>query len=161
VASRRRRNATILIAAAVLVSACQTTPPVAGPAPAKSDKPAFVVISQSPKLDVFFRGMKLVAAHTSEQQNEIALDFAAPVDGALFDRLQQTLPQWIDLAYCGYDNAVIHARQSGAFAVRKEEDGFSLHFTPSEEELPLRGTTGEDLHPDGVQKDEAPFVLKK
>jgi hypothetical protein len=149
-----------LIAIALLVSGCQTTPPVAGPVPSKSDKPAFVVISQSPKLDVFFRGITLVAAHTSTQQNEIALDFAAPVDGALFDRLQQTLPQWIDLAYSGYDNAVIHARQPGIFAARKEEDGFSLHFTPGEADLPLRGTTGEVLQPDGVQKDDKPFVPK-
>jgi hypothetical protein len=145
---------------AMLVSGCQTARPVVGPVLDKSEKPAFVVISQSPSLDLFFRGITLVAAHTSTQQNEIALDFSAAVDGALFDKLQQTLPHWIDLAYGSYDNAVIHARQSGTFVARKEEDGFSLHFTPNEEELPLRGTTGETLQPDGVEKDEKPFAPK-
>jgi hypothetical protein len=140
----------------LLLAGCQSAPRLDA-APEKDDKPAFVVVSQSPALDVRFRGITLLAAHTDPRQNRIALDFAQAVDGALFDQLQLAAPRWIDMAYGGYDNAVIHARQPGTFVAQHEADGFSLRFTPSETDLPLRGTAGEALQPDGVQKDEQPF----
>lgn len=118
-------------------------------ASAPSATPSFAIVSQSPALELRFHGVMLRSARTDAQQSQIALDFAGPVDGALFDRLQQAAPDWIDAAYGSYDNAVIHARHPVQFLTRPESDGFSLRFVTAQTE-----THGA---PDGLQKIDMPF----
>ena len=60
-------------------------------------------------LEMRFRGMPLRGVHADDSQNALSLDFQAPVDGAIFDRLPRDLPQWISMAYANFDNGVIRA----------------------------------------------------
>lgn len=110
---------------------------------------SFAIVSQSPVLELRFHGVMLHGAHTDAQQSQIALDFDGPVDSALFDRLQQAAPGWIDAAYGSYDAAIIHVRHPVQFLTRPESDGFSLRFVTAQNDE--HGT------PDGLQKIEMPF----
>src|SRR5436190_12952977 len=87
---------------------------------------SFAIVSQAPILEVRFHGIALRGARG--EQNQIALDFAEPVDATLFDQLQHAVPGWIDMAYGGYDSAVICASRPVDFLTRNESDGFSLRL---------------------------------
>jgi hypothetical protein len=119
---------------------------------------SFAIVSQAPVLEVRFRGVVLRAARG--EQNQIALDFAAPVDAALFDRLQQAVPGWIVVAYGSYDNAVINASRPVEFLTRNEDDGFSLRLVAKQIDNPPSPPAGDGRTPplpDGTQKIDTPF----
>ena len=97
---------------------------------AAPSQPTVTVVSSSPQAELMFHGLSLKSARASDSENEIALDFDAPLQGNVFDALQQTLPDWIAMAYAGYDFAVIRARRPVSFLARRESDGFSLSFLP-------------------------------
>ena len=121
---------------------------------------SFDIVSQTPVLEVRFHGIALRGARG--EQNQVALDFAAPVDSALFDRLQHTVPGWIDLAYGSYDNAVISSRRAVEFLTRNENDGFSLRLVAANQSAdmppaaPAAAGSAPSL-PDGSQKSDTPF----
>ncbi len=128
----------------------------------------FAVVSQAPNLELRFHGVSLRSARTDAQQNQIALDFNTPVDSAVFDRLEQAIPGWIDVAYGGYDNAVIHASRPVQFLTRNEADGFSLRMVPASAPAPdaaaLRGNMDAPPPPqqagEGVQPNDEPFAMR-
>ncbi len=66
-------------------------------------------------LEIRFHNMPLKAVHADAAQNALALDFANGVDGAAFDRLAQTMPNWIAMAYANYDSGVIRASRPVTF----------------------------------------------
>src|SRR5262249_32393951 len=85
-----------------------------------------------------------------DAQNAVSLDFDGPIDGRVFDELQQTLPGWVALSYAGYDSALIRASRPVTFLTRPEGDGFSLRMVPREASAAaapantqLRGAIGE------------------
>jgi hypothetical protein len=121
-----RRSAKLaLVGFALLFARAQTDAPTAAA--------SFAVTAQTPSmLEVRFRGVSLRGARADAQQNQIALDFNQPIDIALFDQFQQALPDWVDMAYGGYDNAVIHARRPVQFLTRNEPDGFSIRLVPQQ-----------------------------
>lgn len=120
---------------------------------------SFAIVSQAPVLEVRFHGIALRAVRG--EQNQIGLDFAEPVDAALFDRLQQAVPGWIAMAYGSYDNAVISASQPVEFLTRNEGDGFSLRLVSAKQiDNPPSSPTGDGgtpSLPDGSQKIDTPF----
>jgi hypothetical protein len=91
----------------------------------------YQVMSQGPDgLEVRFHGMPLRGVHADDSQNALSIDFAQPVDGAVFDRLPGELPQWVSMAYANFDNGVIRSPRPVTFLTRAEPDGFSLRIVP-------------------------------
>jgi hypothetical protein len=82
-------------------------------------------------LEIRFHNMPLKGVHADAAQNALALDFVSGVDGAAFDRLSTSLPDWISLAYANYDSGVIRASRPVTFLTRNESDGFSLRLVAS------------------------------
>jgi hypothetical protein len=112
---------------------------------AQDAAPALSIVARSPNVEIRIRGVSLKAVRADDAQNEVAFDFNGPVDDATFAQLQDELPDWIDMAYAGYDNAVIRARRPVTFLAKAESDGFSLRIVPRETstdgaEGVLRGT---------------------
>ena len=100
------------------------------PAMAQGPGPAsYQVVSQgSDGMEVRFRGMPLRAVRADDSQNALSLDFHAPVDAAVFERLPAEMPQWISMAYASFDNGVIRSPRPVTFLTRAEQDGFSLRI---------------------------------
>ncbi|MBV9548183.1 MAG: hypothetical protein JO256_00740 [Alphaproteobacteria bacterium] len=102
---------------------------LAAPAAAQPG-PGFEIVSNGPQLELRFHGVPLKSVRADDNQNALALDFNAPVDPAVFDRLNSALPGWIAMAYSSYDNGVIRASRPVTFLSRPEVDGFSLRLEP-------------------------------
>jgi hypothetical protein len=112
-----------------------------------SAQPSYEVLSNGPEgLEIHFHGLPMRSVHADDSQNALAIDFLQPVDGALFDRLTDELPQWISMAYVNFDNGVIRSPRPVTFLARPEGDGFSLHILargpppPMGEPPPIRGS---------------------
>jgi hypothetical protein len=94
-----------------------------------SAQPSYEVLSNGPEgLEIHFHGLPMRSVHADDSQNALAIDFAQPVDGTLFDRLTDELPQWISMAYANFDNGVIRSPKPVTFLAHPEGDGFSLHI---------------------------------
>jgi hypothetical protein len=92
-------------------------------------QPAYEIVSDGPDgLEIRFHGLSMRSVHADDDQNALAIDFLQPVDGALFDRLTDELPQWISMAYANFDNGVIRSPRPVTFLARSEGDGFSLRI---------------------------------
>ncbi len=103
----------------------------AGAAGAQDVPPsALTIVSRGPDPEFRIRGVSLKSVRADDTQNAVAFDFNGPVSDEAFTRLQDELPDWIDMAYAGYDNAVIRARRPVTFMTRAETDGFSLRLVP-------------------------------
>jgi hypothetical protein len=97
---------------------------------------SFEVISNDASgLEVRFHGTPIRSVHADDAQNALAIDFLQPVDGVVFDRLPDALPQWVSMAYANFDNGVIRSPRPVTFLTRSEADGFSLRII-------ARGPTG-------------------
>jgi hypothetical protein len=92
--------------------------------------PSVTVVSQSPDAELEFHGLSLKSVRADDAQNAVSLDFDGPIDGRVFDELQQTLPGWVAMSYAGYDSAIIRASRPVTFLTRPEGDGFSLRMVP-------------------------------
>jgi hypothetical protein len=92
--------------------------------------PALTIVARTPNVEIRIRGVSLKSVRADETQNEVAFDFNGQVDDAAFAQLQDELPDWIDMAYAGYDNAVIHSKRPVTFLAKAESDGFSLRMVP-------------------------------
>jgi len=119
------------------------------PVAAQAD-PTYEVISYGPDgLEVRFHGLPLRSVHADDSQNALAIDFLQPVDGALFERLPDELPQWISMAYVNFDNGIIRSPRPVTFLAHAENDGFFLRIIargpPPEPPPPaqIRGSVGE------------------
>ena len=97
-----------------------------------SEPSALTIVSRGPAVEIRIRGVSLKSARADDAQNTIAFDFNGPVSEEAFARLQDELPDWIDMAYTGYDNAVIKAKRPVTFLAKAESDGFSLRIVPRE-----------------------------
>lgn len=114
--------------------------------------PGYEVISNGPEgLEVRFHGLPMRSVHADDNQNALAIDFLEPVNGALFERLPDELPQWISMAYVNFDNGIIRSPRPVTFLAHAESDGFSLRIIargpPPAPPAPaqIRGSYGE--HP--------------
>lgn len=100
----------------------------AAPAGAQGS-PGYEVISNGPEgLEVRFHGLPMRSVHADDNQNALAIDFLEPVNGALFERLPDELPQWISMAYVNFDNGIIRSPRPVTFLAHAESDGFSLRI---------------------------------
>jgi hypothetical protein len=100
----------------------------AAPATAQGG-PSYEVISNEPDgLEIRFFGLPMRSVHADDNQNALAIDFMQPVDGALFERLPDKLPQWISMAYVNFDNGIIRSPRPVTFLARPENDGFVLRI---------------------------------
>jgi len=127
----------VLLAAALLGGASSAV--------AQDVAPALTIVARTPSAEFRIRGVSLKAVRADEAQNEVAFDFNGPVDEAAFAQLEDELPDWIDMAYAGYDNAVIRSKRPVTFLAKAESDGFSLRMIPRDAntdgaEGVLRGT---------------------
>lgn len=112
---------------------------------------ALTIVSRGPDAEFRIRGVSLKSVRADDAQNTIAFDFNAPVSDDVFAQLQAELPDWIDMAYAGYDNAVIHAKRPATFLARAETDGFSLKIVPRDangDATPLRVADDGDAAPE-------------
>jgi len=114
--------------------------------------PTYELISYGPDgLEVRFHGLPMRSVHADDSQNALAIDFLQPVDGALFERLPDELPQWISMAYVNFDNGIIRSPRPVTFLAHAENDGFFLRIIargpPPAPPLPaqIRGSVGEPL----------------
>lgn len=90
---------------------------------------AYEIISNGPDgLEVRFHGLPMRSVHADDNQNALAIDFLEPVNGALFERLPDELPQWISMAYVNFDNGIIRSPRPVTFLAHPESDGFSLRI---------------------------------
>jgi hypothetical protein len=126
---KRRGRLPHLVAAALalLFARAQNAMPVA---------PSVTVLSQSPSVELQFHGLALKSVRADDAQNAVSLDFDGPIDGRVFDELQQTLPGWVAMSYAGYDSAIIRASRPVSFLTRPEGDGFSLRMVPRQASSP-------------------------
>jgi hypothetical protein len=95
-----------------------------------SDASALTIVARGPAAEFRIRGVSLKSARADDAQNTIAFDFNGPVSDEAFARLQDELPDWIEIAYAGYDNAIIRAKRPVTFMAKAESDGFSLRMVP-------------------------------
>ncbi|MEJ0042035.1 MAG: hypothetical protein WDM81_07375 [Rhizomicrobium sp.] len=106
------------LAAAILLGA--------GAAFAQDATPSsLTIVSQGPEAEFRIRGVSLKSVRADDAQNAIAFDFNGAVSDEAFAQLEAELPDWIEMAYAGYDNAVIRAKQPVTFLTKVESDGFS------------------------------------
>jgi hypothetical protein len=115
------------LAATILLCASGAATAQEQPAP-----DALTIVSRGPAVEIRIRGVSLKSVRADDAQNTIAFDFNGPVNEAPFAKLQDELPDWIDMAYTGYDNAVIKAKRPVTFLAKAERDGFSLRIVPRE-----------------------------
>lgn len=91
--------------------------------------PGYQIVGQDQNgIEIRFHGLPLRSVHADDAQNALSLDFQAPVDGAVFDRLPAEMPQWVSMAYANFDNGVIRSPRPVTFLTRAEPDGFSLRI---------------------------------
>src|SRR3569832_1098986 len=76
------------------------------------------------------------SARADDAQNAVAVDCNGPVNDAAFVQLQEALPDWVEMAYAGYDNAVIRAKRPVTFMTKAESDGFSMRMVPRDAAAP-------------------------
>ena len=114
--------------------------------------PTYELISYGPDgLEVRFHGLPMRSVHADDSQNALAIDFLQPVDGALFERLPDELPQWISMAYVNFDSGIIRSPRPVTFLAHAENDGFFLRIIargpPPAPPPPaqIRGSVGEPL----------------
>ncbi len=124
----------------------------AGAALAQDAPPAgssLTVVSQGPEAEFRIRGVSVKSVRADDAQNTVAFDFNGPVSDEAFAQLEAELPDWIEMAYAGYDNAVIRARRPVSFLTKIESDGFSMKMVPRDagESAPLRGPDDTDAAP--------------
>ena len=102
---------------------------------------ALTIVSQGPEAEFRIRGVSLKSVRSDDAQNTVAFDFNGPVSDQAFSQLESELPDWIEMAYAGYDNAVIRARRPVTFMTKVESDGFSMKLVPRDggDTGPLRG----------------------
>ncbi len=117
-------------ALAALLLLCASESATAQDAPPASP---LTIISRGPEAEIRIRGVSLKSVRSDDAQNEVAFDFNGPVSDEVFSQLQDELPDWIDMAFAGYDNAVIRAKRPVTFMARAETDGFSLRMVPRQE----------------------------
>ncbi len=130
----KRALATALLLAAALLAGASAPPDTSGiqqPPPPE----AFAIVSREPVLELRFRGPVLRKAESDTSQNALSLSFNGAVDDSTFEALQAMLPDWIDSAYAGYDDAVIRARRPVTFQTKAETDGFSLRMVPAGQQV--------------------------
>ena len=97
-------------------------------APARAVE-AYEIVSNGPEgLEVRFHGLPMRSVRADDNQNALAIDFLEPVNGALFERLPDELPQWISMAYVNFDNGIIRSPRPVTFLAHPESDGFSLRI---------------------------------
>jgi len=113
-------------------------------------QPSYEVLSNGPDgLEIHFHGLPMRSVHADDNQNALAIDFLQPVDGALFERLPDELPQWISMAYVNFDSGIIRSPRPVTFLAHAENDGFFLRIIargpPPEPPPPaqIRGSVGE------------------
>jgi hypothetical protein len=141
VASAPRRFG--LCAALLAAMTAYATASAAQDAPA--DNSALTIISRSPTAEFRVHGVSLKSVRSDDAQNEVAFDFNGPVSDEIFARLKDELPEWIDLAYAGYDNAVIRAKRPATFLARTEADGFSMRIMPRDATAPSNAPGSEGV----------------
>jgi hypothetical protein len=90
------------------------------------------ITARTPEAEIHIRGVSLKSVRADDAQNAVAFDFNGPVSDTAFTQLQAELPDWVEMAYAGYDNAVIRAKRPVTFMTRAEADGFSLRMVPRE-----------------------------
>ncbi|MBV9045604.1 MAG: hypothetical protein JO167_00205 [Alphaproteobacteria bacterium] len=109
------------------------------------------ILSRAPDGAEFrIHGVSLKNVTADDTQNTVSFEFNGPISDEAFARLQQELPDWVDMSYAGYDNAVIRARRPATFLTKTEDDGFSMKIVPrgavaaadAPPPLPLRGSDG-------------------
>ena len=91
------------------------------------------IISRGPTPEFRVHGVSLRSVRADDAQNTVAFDFNGPVSEEAFDQLQDELPDWVEMAYAGYDNAVIRAKRPVTFMTKTEDDGFSMRLVPRAE----------------------------
>jgi hypothetical protein len=123
------RGLSLRIAALAAALACAGAGALAQDAPPAADS-ALTITARSPDAEFRIRGVSLKSVRADDAQNAVAFDFNGPVSDEAFARLQDELPDWIEMAYAGYDNAVIRAKRPVTFLTRAESDGFSLRMVP-------------------------------
>ena len=112
---------------ALIAALACLTPPT--PARAQGAPSGFEVTQHDANIvEIRFHNMPLKGVHADSAQNALALDFVNGVDGAAFDRLAQSVPDFISLAYANYDSGVIRGSRPVTFLTRNESDGFSLRM---------------------------------
>lgn len=124
---RLNRSAVLFLAAALL---CLDGAARAQDAPPAGDDGGLTILSRGPDAEFRVRGVSLKSVRADDAQNTVAFDFNGPVSDAAFARLQAELPDWVEMAYAGYDNAIIRAKRPVTFQTRAESDGFSLRMVP-------------------------------
>lgn len=95
-----------------------------------AENSALTILARGPNAEFRVRGVSLKSVRADDAQNTVAFDFNGPVSDEAFVRLQDELPDWIEMAYAGYDNAIIRARRPVTFMTKAESDGFSLRMVP-------------------------------
>lgn len=96
------------------------------------------IISKGPQPEFRVHGVSLKSVRADDAQNAVAFDFNGPVDDAAFAQLQEALPDWVEMAYAGYDNAVIRAKRPVTFMTKTESDGFSMRMVPRDAAAPTQ-----------------------
>jgi hypothetical protein len=140
-----------------------------GTAWAQSKAPSYEIVRRDPgALEIRFHNMPMREVRADDAQNALLINFNAPIDGAVFERLAADAPDWIDLAYGNYDSGVIRATHPATYLTRHEQDGFSLRIlarSPATAKTPkpiaLRGPLDDapvhlrmpPRHPDANQAD--------
>ena len=125
------RQSILRAAFAALALFCAAADARAEPAEA-----SLTIVSRAPVAEIRVRGVSLRSVRADDAQNTAAFDFNAPVSDAMFEKLADDLPDWIEMAYAGYDNAVIRAKRPVTFLTRTESDGFTLRIMARAESTP-------------------------
>ena len=140
----RRMSHWAAIAAMILLgagaAAAQDVPPQGS---------SLTIVSQGPEAEFRVHGVSLKSVRADDAQNTVAFDFNGPVSDAAFSQLESELPDWIEMAYAGYDNAVIRAKRPVTFMTKVESDGFSMKMVPRDagDAAPLRGPDDAGVSP--------------
>lgn len=102
-----------------------------GPPPAATARSGLTIVSRNPP-EFRISGVSLKSVRADDTQNVVAFDFNGPVTDDAFAQLQAELPDWVEMAYAGYDNAVIRAKRPVTFMTKAEGDGFSMRIVARE-----------------------------
>jgi hypothetical protein len=94
------------------------------------DKPAFAVVTSTPYAEIKFHLITLRSAVQIAGSNDVKVTLDAPINPALFDRLPEALPDWINSVSAGEDYFILHVKRDVRFETKKEESGFSLRILP-------------------------------
>ena len=149
------------------IAACAAAILVCSPARADMPKPTpgstLTIMARTPDPEIRIRGVSLRSVHADDAQNEVAFDFNGPISEDIFSELQRELPEVIDVAFGGYDTAVIRSRKPVTFLTHHESDGFSLRMvargsasTSDGSLVALRGDNSSNDAPPGTQPTAAP-----